>query len=193
MQKKEIELKAKVKDVSKLLSKIKSLGFAEVSTHEQEDEWYGDPRLGGFRIRRVDNKVVFTVKKLYDGIGSEEWETDDSDKVSTLLKEFDIKEKPTSMDALRDLLDKTLGRAQDLKKTRTVWNYKDAEIVLDKDVTAFFKGKTIKLGDWLEVEVPEGQEDLMYSVFESLEFKKSELIDKSYGMLMHEVIKQAAL
>ncbi len=188
MQKKEIELKAKVENVSKLLSKIKSLGFAEVVTHEQEDEWYGDSRLGGFRIRHVDNKVFFTVKKLYGGIGSEEWETDDLDKVSILLKEFKIKEKPTSVDALRYLLDKTLGRAQNLKKTRTTWRYKDAEITLDKDVTAFFQGKTIKLGDWLEIEVPEGQEELMYSVFESLGFKKSELIDKSYGMLMHEAL-----
>ena len=170
----EIEVKAKVKNLENIISKLEELGCVLSKPIQQDDYIYNKKDVDLYRshgdspvlrIREQNGKIIFTVKK------------NRSNELDCIEKEIEITDKDTLKDIL-ELLD--YESTVEVHKKRIKTNYNDYEICLD-DVD--------KLGTYIEVEKmsDENGEKVQKELFDflqTLEISKEDQVFNGYDTLI---------
>jgi adenylate cyclase class 2 len=174
--KKEIEVKAKVKDFKKIKVGLEKLGCTFSDPVAQHDEIFlrkgiafsqhklGDPVL---RIRQAKDKVFFTLKK------SQSFELDKIEKEVTV----------NDVDELRELIDHIdFHKVMEVHKTRVKTHYKDMEICLD-EIEGL--GSFIELEKITDQDAAVVQKDL-FDFLGTLGVEEKDRVTKGYDVLLYE-------
>jgi adenylate cyclase, class 2 len=174
--KREIEVKASVKDFKNLKEQLTKLGctFSEPVTQHDEiflkkPKAFGDHKLGDpvLRIRQAKGKVIFTLKK--------------SQKV-----ELDKIEKEVivdNADVLRELIDHIdFHKVIEVRKIREKTNYKDMEICLDQIEGL---GNFIELEKMSDKDGEEVQKEL-FKFLSTLGIDKKDQVTNGYDVLLYK-------
>ena len=174
--KKEIEVKARLKNIEALINKLSVLGVLLSEPVRQEDTIYTNlpdgefadfkPGVNFLRIRKSGGKVLFTLKQSF------------VNELEGIEKELEISNEKEMEDILS-----LLGYHQAVKviKTRRKAKYKDYEICLD-EVEA--------LGSFIEVEklTDEDSEKVQNEMFDfliSLGIEKADRVINGYDTLVY--------
>ena len=172
----EIEVKAKVEDFDLLINNLKELGCILSEPIMQDDYIYNKKGLdikNGYhnipvlRIRKQNNKILFTLKK------------NRSNELDCIEKEIEVNNDIILSEIIK-LLDYV--KTVEVYKKRIKTNYKDYEICLDS---------VDNLGYFIEVEKmsDEDGEKIQNELFEFLEtigIKKEDRVLKGYDTLLWE-------
>jgi adenylate cyclase class 2 len=178
--KKEIEVKAKVKDFKSIKAQLEKLGSVWSAPIVQNDEIFMIKGLGfdniqlgdaALRIRKAKGKVYFTLKKT---------QTNHLDKIE---KEVEISDAETMREALIHMDYHSVAKVD---KTRVKTNYNDMEICLDE-----VEG----LGSFIEAEKITGDDAAktqaeLFAFLETLGVKKEDQVFKGYDILVYEAGKK---
>jgi adenylate cyclase, class 2 len=174
--KKEIEVKASVKDFKVLKEKLGKLGCTFSDPVTQHDEIFlrkpkafGDHKLGDpvLRIRQTKGKVIFTLKK------SQKVELDKIEKEVTV----------DNADELRDLIDHLdFHKVIEVRKTREKTTYKDMEICLDQieGLGSFIELEKMSEKDGEEVQVE------LFEFLSTLGIEKKDQVTNGYDVLLYK-------
>src|SRR3989344_3875201 len=173
---KEIEVKAKITDITALLAKLSVLGVALSEPLKQEDiiytnfpdEEFADfkPGVNFLRIRKNNGKVLFTLKQSF------------VNELEGIEKELEISNEKEMEDILSLL---GYHQAVQVIKTRRQAKYKDYEICLDEVET---------LGSFIEVEKLADEDSLevqneMFNFLVSLGIEKADRVVNGYDTMVY--------
>lgn len=174
--KKEIEVKAKVKDFKSIKTQLEKLGCSFGEPVVQHDEIFlrkgiafsehklGDPVL---RIRQAKDKVFFTLKK------SQSFELDKIEKEVIV----------NDADEMRELIDHIdFHKVMEVHKTRVKTHYKDMEICLD-EIDGL--GSFIELEKITDQDATIVQKDL-FDFLSTLGIAEKDQVTKGYDVLLYE-------
>lgn len=161
-----IETKARVKDIQKILSIFEKLSISQESELVQEDIYYEISSSKRLKLRNINNEKYVLI--------SYERPNTESSKISE-WKSVSFKES----ERINDLLAFTFGIKMIVKKSRSIYKYQNTEIHLD----------TVEnLGDFIELEtklLDKHSSRLEHSTLLSqLGIHKSEFVSESYSDLM---------
>ena len=175
--KKEIEVKARVADLTELTRKLEALGISLSEPIIQNDETFTDENYGDYdkfqpgknvlRIRENNGKFIFTLKQPQ------------SNELDCLEREIEITDPKEFREALLLMGYKP---AVEIHKVRRKAKYKDYEICLDE-----VKG----LGSFAEVEKitdDENADEVQNELFEFLEsfgVKREDRVTNGYDTLIY--------
>ncbi len=177
----EIEVKAKVKNLKSLLNKSNQIGIYFGEPVVQEDTTYetllpkDNPDWNIFRIRKQGNKIILTMKYKASS------RSRDNHERETVIE--DAKE-------VADMLERVgYSFGVRIRKTRKIANYNDLEICLDE---------VDELGTYIEVEkLANDEADVdaiqaeLWNILSELGIDSKDRIHKGYDTLMHELVKTA--
>ncbi len=172
----EIEVKANVKDFDLLISNLKELGCVLSEPIIQDDFIYNKKGLdikSGYhntpvlRIRKQNNKILFTLKK------------NRSNELDCIEKEIEVN-NDIILSEIIELLDYI--KTVEVHKKRIKTNYKDYEICLDS---------VHDLGYFIEVEKMSNEDgnkiqDELFNFLETIGVKKEDRVLKGYDTLLWE-------
>jgi adenylate cyclase class 2 len=175
--KKEIEVKAKVKDLKILGDKLESMGIILSDPIIQNDETFVDENFGNYgefhsgknvlRIRENNEKFIFTLKQSQDN------ELDCIEKETIISNPLELRE------ALILMGYKSMVK---IHKIRRKAQYGDYEICLDS---------VKELGDFIEVEIitdsqnSETTQNELFQFLESLGIKNEDRVINGYDTLIY--------
>ncbi len=177
--KKEIEVKARVKDFSSIKKHLEDLGCVWSEAIIQNDEIFmikgisfeniklGDPAL---RIRQTKDKIYFTLKKTQ------------SNHLDKIEREVEVSDAVIMRDALGYM---DYYSVAEVNKTRVKTHYKDIEICLDevKGLGSFIEAEKITGDDAVETQAE------LFKFLETLGVKKEDEVKKGYDWLVYEAGK----
>lgn len=176
---KEIEVKARVDDLSEIRTKLETLGciFSEPVT--QEDHLFvnfdGDytvfmPNTNFLRIRKMKDKILFTLKQPQ------------SNELDCIEKEVQISDADQFQQALELM---GYHKVIEVSKTRTKTKYQDMEICLDevKNLGTFIEVEKIVDGDGAEVQKQ------LFDFLLTLGVQESDRVMNGYDTLLYLKMK----
>jgi len=176
---KEIEVKAKVKDLNDLTEKLEDFGCQisapivqkdKIFLHKDSDfkKYQGKVFL---RIRNANGKYILTLKKQLEN------------ELDNIEKEFEISD-PVEAEQMLELMDYQV--TVKVNKVRKTCKYKDMTICLDQ---------VEELGDFVEVEklVEEGEslkiQEELFQFLQSLGIDKDDQVLKGYDTMIYNLEK----
>lgn len=173
--KREIEVKAKVDDFTKIRDELEKLGCVFSDPIIQEDTIFvnfdGDftkfmPDTNFLRIRKMKDKILFTLKQS------------ENNELDCIEKEVEISDAEQFREALELM---GYHEAVQVHKTRTKTKYQDMEICLDevKDLGSFIEVEKITEGDG------EAVQNELFSFLETLGISKESRVVNGYDTLIY--------
>ena len=181
MPQREIEVKAKVRDLIQLEKKLHALGCVFSSPIHQLDRIFIPigktipigKGVNALRIRREKDRILFTLKQVHD------------DPLDKIEKEFTIDNEEQAVEAILLL---GFFESVSVEKSRRKCRYHDYEICLDTvtDLGAFIEVEKIS-SDSGEVVQQE-----LFRFLESLGVKKEDQVFQGYDILLHRKRQEIA-
>jgi adenylate cyclase class 2 len=171
----EVEVKARVKNLEKLKSKLEAMGCVFSKEIEQEDRIFTDsdedfaayqPGVNFLRIREQGDKVLFTLKRSR------------SNELDSIEHEITVNDA----DELKNII-QSLGyhEAARVNKRRQQTKYKEYQISLD-EVEGL--GKFIEVEQFTDEESKQAQEQL-FKFLESLGVFRNDRVTRGYDTLVY--------
>jgi len=163
---KNLEVKAKFKDLGKLKSLLVELGAKKTETMHQVDTYFRVPK-GRLKLRELTKTSAYLIYYERGESKMERWSN---------YYRYDVR----NPGEFRDFFTKALGVNIVVDKRRILYMYKNARIHVDS---------VKKLGTFMEIEVEVKKGDkqakcLMKELLDHLKIPKSDFIKKSYSDLL---------
>ncbi|XP_017768028.1 PREDICTED: uncharacterized protein LOC108556418 [Nicrophorus vespilloides] len=167
-----VEIKAKIRDMVKILAKAKELSGSEGVSIPQHDTFYKAP-LGRLKLRRFETGNAELI--YYDRPDAE----------GPSLSQFELHDvQAPNVNSLNNVLSKALGTIGDVKKIRQLFIVGQTRIHVDK---------VENLGDFMELEVVLKQEQTLEDgqkiaddLMSKLEIEKEDLLSCAYTDLLNK-------
>ncbi|CAH1159766.1 unnamed protein product [Phaedon cochleariae] len=168
-----IEIKAKVRDLTKLMDKVRSLEPQKCEIIKQEDTFFNTSN-GRLKLRKFENgtgELIFYNRPDTEGPKMCSYEKSD---VST-----------ENFNSLHSVLERSLGAKTTVKKTRQLFIVDQTRVHVDS---------VDKLGNFMELEVvlndnqtPEDGEQIAFNLMTKLGVEKEDLISGAYADLLNKI------